>query len=695
METGKRSGAILRLFFFVGFLILWASLPLTARTPPREIEKMLPLKVGIYQYQPILYENEQNRIRGIFPELVNYIARREGWEIEYFSGTWPRGLSRLEKGKIDLMLGIGYTKARAKKFAYNNRAFIADWAQVYVPISSRIETFADLEHKRIGVLKRDIFYDEGPEGIKNLMGRFNYDCTFVEYDNYRIIFKDLLAKEIDAGVFGRMIGRRLDKVLDPRNKVKAAPITFSPYSMLAAFPRGKEVNSYLISRIDYWLEKLKEKPNSTYTEILHKYLGEEKSPSEFPEWVWYSFGGLVVLLVLLLVGTYVLRRQVNTKTAEIRTVNRSLQLINACNQMLIRASSEEQLYRDICEIIVENAGYRMAWVGILDEGQLSEAASEGTVKGYLDEITFRTDQAGENSDPVIKAIETNTIQICDDIESLAPSVNWRRSALDRNYAVSITLPLAPGDEVNGVLNIYSARPESFSREEKELLQDLAADVSFGIRVLRTRRQRQKSLEEKEILLREVHHRVKNNLFTITSLLEMQQAEAENEEICAALQSAIDRIHSMAVLHQKIYAGIDLQEVKAGEYLKELIEELVETHSKEGKAPGLNFEFDVEKVEFDDLIPLGLVVTELVANSLEHGLVGEKRGKVSVKFIEGGEQYQLCIQHTGEGLSPDFEFEQDSGLGLRLVKKIISTQLGGELILKIGEPAKFTITWPVG
>lgn len=188
---------------------------------------------------------------------------------------------------------------------------------------------------------------------------------------------------------------------------------------------------------------------------------------------------------------------------EQRRLNRELKAISNCNQVLMRAEDEQTLLNDVCRIVCEDAGYRMAWVGYAeyDEAKTVRPVAWGGVEdGYLAKANITWADTERGRGPSGKAIRTGESACISDFLTDPEAAPWRENALKRCYRSSIAMPLKDkNSDTFGVMTIYSTEPNAFSSEEIRLLEELAGDVSFGITVLRTRIER--NLAEEALLLR--------------------------------------------------------------------------------------------------------------------------------------------------------------------------------------------------
>jgi PAS domain S-box-containing protein len=181
----------------------------------------------------------------------------------------------------------------------------------------------------------------------------------------------------------------------------------------------------------------------------------------------------------------------------LRKVNRTLRLLSECNQTLIRATEETSLLKEICRLIVEEGGYRLAWVGLAEADEsksVRPAAQAGFEDGYLDTLRLTWADTERGRGPAGTAIRTGVRVICRDIHTDPHFAVWRDEALQRGYASVISIPLTDQGRVIGALIIYSASPDAFDDDEVSLLEELAADLSYGVWTLRTREESRRAEE---------------------------------------------------------------------------------------------------------------------------------------------------------------------------------------------------------
>jgi signal transduction histidine kinase len=185
-------------------------------------------------------------------------------------------------------------------------------------------------------------------------------------------------------------------------------------------------------------------------------------------------------------------RELSRVNADLRRANRALRALSECNQALVRQTREESLLNEVCRILVEVGGYRMAWVGAAqqdDAKTVRPVARAGIEEGYLDQTSVSWANVAIGRGPTGTAIRTGQIVVAHDIQSDPAYGPWREEALRRGYASTASLPLKLDGRAGGALNIYASEPDAFDEHEIALLDDLAEDLAYGIQSLRTREAR--------------------------------------------------------------------------------------------------------------------------------------------------------------------------------------------------------------
>lgn len=201
-----------------------------------------------------------------------------------------------------------------------------------------------------------------------------------------------------------------------------------------------------------------------------------------------------------------------------------------------------------------------------------------------------------------------------------------------------------------------------------------------------------SLREKEVLLKEIHHRVKNNMQVITSLLSLQSKNIKDEQALSVFQDSQNRVKSMALIHETLYQSKDLSRIDFAEYLQKLVAHVSRSYHLRPEAVKININVDQVSLPIDMAVPCGLIINELASNSLKYAFPSDTRGEINIMFRRDDAQYVLRVSDTGVGLPDDFDPERGKSLGMKLVR-MLTGQLCGEMEHHNGMGTTFEIKFP--
>jgi len=203
-----------------------------------------------------------------------------------------------------------------------------------------------------------------------------------------------------------------------------------------------------------------------------------------------------------------------------------------------------------------------------------------------------------------------------------------------------------------------------------------------------------SLKEKEVLLREVHHRVKNNMQIISSLLKLQAAQVKNAQLQALYRDSQNRIHTMSLVHEQLYASESLNTIRSHAYLENIVASLVKSSSVPAQNIAVRVDTGDVALSMDEAVPCGLIINELVTNALKYAFP-EGNGEITVSLTIPDKEHRLLRVHdNGCGLPPGMDIHAAETLGLQLVDTL-ATQLDGELTINCERGTDIRILFPAG
>lgn len=200
-----------------------------------------------------------------------------------------------------------------------------------------------------------------------------------------------------------------------------------------------------------------------------------------------------------------------------------------------------------------------------------------------------------------------------------------------------------------------------------------------------------SLREKEILLAEIHHRVKNNLQIVTSLLNLQSDQLKNQQIYDIFQESRNRVRAMALVHETLFHSSDLSCLDSGAYIRKLAASLMRASGMLQSHIRIEVEADDILLNLDDAVPVGLIINELISNSIRYAFPDNRPGEIRIITRQlDRDQVELSVCDNGTGFPPGFDFCHTDTLGLTLVKGLTEEQLEGSLRLDQTMGTRFTI-----
>ena len=200
-----------------------------------------------------------------------------------------------------------------------------------------------------------------------------------------------------------------------------------------------------------------------------------------------------------------------------------------------------------------------------------------------------------------------------------------------------------------------------------------------------------SLREKEALLREIHHRVKNNMAVVSSLLSLQAEQIKDATVRSIFEESQQRVKSMALVHEKLYQTKDLSSIDFEDYIKSIVSEIISLYRIDTNA--ITTEINIEGIQLDleSAVPCGLIVNELLTNVFKHAFPDNGRGVLSIHFTKTDGAYTLTIKDNGVGLPKGFDYKETGTLGLQLVN-VLTKQLRGTLRIESDKGMEVVVTF---
>lgn len=426
-----------------------------------------------------------------------------------------------------------------------------------------------------------------------------------------------------------------------------------------------------------------------------------------------------------------------TETSEeLLRANRAYRVLSRCNQTLIRAAEESRLLHEICKIIVEAGGYRLAWVGFAEQDEqktVRPVAQAGYEDGYLETVNIRWADTERGRCPTGTAIRTGKLSVVRNILTDPNYAPWRAEAIKRGYASAIALPLVVNGKPFGALNIYAKEQDAFDEEEIELLTELAGDIAYGIASLRTRAERNK-LEEirlenlrleaadkaKSEFLASMSHELRTPLNASIGFSELLMQGLAGE-LSEKQKHYVDNVlTSNQFLLSLINDILDLSKIEAGKIelapekisvpvtIKETLSLIKEKAMKHNVLLKTEFDSQLEFIEADKQ-RFKQILFNLLSNAVKFNK--DEGGTATIIARKEGDMAHISVSDTGIGIKEEKvgrlfnKFEQlepglsqkygGTGLGLAITKQLVDLH-GGRIWAesKYGEGSTFTFALPL-
>jgi two-component sensor histidine kinase/PAS domain-containing protein len=282
--------------------------------------------------------------------------------------------------------------------------------------------------------------------------------------------------------------------------------------------------------------------------------------------------------------------------------------------------------------------------------------------------------------------------------SLSPIMSRRRKVASKMFVLrDVTHLKQVEDSLRDLTNVLEEKVAERTRQLEEKNRELKEEVEVR---KKTEAHFQASCAEKSVLLGELHHRVKNNLQIVSSLLRLQSHYIEDPKALELFEVSVSRIRSMALVHEKLYKSDDLAHTHFAQYLQELANSVLFSHTRIREHIGLELDIAPIELDIDKSILAGLIVNELIMNSLKHAFsdkatdgAGAAGNRIAISFSTDGPDYRLGYSDSGPGLPEGFRIEESQSLGMKIIQTLVG-QLKGTMEVLPGAGYRVKIRFPI-
>ncbi len=586
------------------------------------------ITVGLnYDFPPYEFINAEGKPDGYNIDFVKAVAEVMNLKVTYVAKPWHEIRQMLANGKIDALAGMLYSKEREEQHRFSSSILTVHYSIFTRNESPDIKSLNNLKDKTVIVEQGSLMHD--------FMKAENFPGKLILVNSEPDALRKLASGSGDAALVPHLQGLIIANKFKLKNVKPAVNSIFSTKLCFAVSKNDTDLANILNEGLAIIAKTGKGE------EIYDKWFGEI-SPHHYytEEILTYAF-----FLAVFLVGTvgafgfwnFSLKRKVEKKTFELMKSEENY-------RMLIEQASDA--------ILVFDANGNFADLN----------SSAVTMFGYPQKELLKMNLRNIFSE---KDYLENPLQL-ELINETTPFLSEHR------------LTRKGGNGFFAEINSKKLNDGRYQSIVRDITDRKIAEMEI-----------QNSLSEKEVLLKEIHHRVKNNLQIVSSLLSLQANKLTEKESVAALVESKNRIKSMTMIHEKLYQSKSLSLIDMSSYIINLSKQISNSYKIDKQ---IELKYDLQKINLnvDLAMPIGLIINELVSNSLKYAFTNKNCGELFISFSSPEPQkYVLIVQDNGVGLPANVNLDNSKTLGLNLVT-ILTKQLNGTVEIDNTAGAKYII-----
>jgi len=406
------------------------------------------VRAGVYNYRPLVYSDPDGSTHGLFVEILNKVAQKENWDVQYVKGTWQEGLDRLKNGEIDLLLCVGYSEQRARFMDFPKEFLLLDWGLVYKGKGSNIHSIMDLEGKTVSVFKGSI----AAQGFLDLARQFNIKTTVIEKNSFNELFAAVDAKEADAAVATNIPGL----LHENRHHVERTPIYFSPVKLGYAVSRGQQAD--VLAALDREIAV----NASAYYHTFEQMMG--RHTTKMSKNVVWAIASIAVALLISILFIILLKREVNRKTNSIKKAAEQYHAILKSTSDGFWRVNEHGKLLDVNDRYLELSGFSRDELLGMNIADLEVNESQLEILKHIENITKdgfdRFESRHRRKDNTIWHIEGSIsyVSMTNEIVAFLRDISQTKQAeayreMGRQILLILNEPGTAHDSINAVLTI--------------------------------------------------------------------------------------------------------------------------------------------------------------------------------------------------------------------------------------------------
>jgi PAS domain S-box-containing protein len=633
--------------WILGLSILFSQIVICSSSFAQERKPII--FAGDRDYPPVEYLRD-GKPTGMFHDLLQELSKVLRREIDHQLNNWKESQKKVLNGEADALTVFGATEERRKLYDFTEPIFPMEFAFFVQRDNVLIHSIDDLNGKRVGITQG---------GLPKQFLATKKQIRIVFIKNYLEGFRLLLSGDVDAVAANKWVGAYTIQ----QEGIQGIKLIQKPFVISYAPMAVKKGNYKLLNELNEGIRELKK---ARTIDVITKrwssqeivYLTKEKIRAGF---IIAGTATLIIAIFVTILWAITLRKQNNKLRREIverQAAEEKLRKYQENLEDMVTARTTE-LSAEKFRSVFEDSGIGMV---LVDRNgrycQVNKAMSQ--IFGYtqqelLSKSVSETSLSGESD------------QDSDMVRQL-----WAGEIKD--LRVEKRYLHKDGHVVWGDITLSSLR----DAEGKTLyivgqIQDISDKKLAGEHL-------KASLKEKEILLSEIHHRVKNNMQVISSLLKIQSDKIQDKAYADMFKESNDRIRSMSLVHEKLYQSKDFANVDFNGYVKGLVNSLFRSYGIDTNKIKAKIEVEGISLGVDTAVPCGLLINELVSNSLKHAFPEKRNGEIRIALRSINEdEFELKVSDDGIGIPQDLDIKNTESFGMELIS-ILVDQLDGQIDL---------------
>ncbi len=590
-------------------------------------------------YPPFEFINKEGDHSGMCIELIRWIATELGFKAGFIDTSFKKAQEAVLSEEADVLTSFFYSKKRDRFFDFTRVIFTVP-ASIFVKARRPdIKDISDLSGKKIAMQAGDF--------AKEFLESKKIKCEYIFTTDFARATDLVISGDADAIIGDEQIVlyHIFSNNLTDKIKQVGSPLYTGKNCMAV-----KQDNTILVSILNKGIYLAKN--SGTIKRINRKWLGVKYLPeksflSRYLPYILIVFFLLFIVISIIWFWNVRLRHEVKKSSEALSLSEKTLRAILSSSPIGIGLMENRKI-----------VWYNKAMKEILGY-EPHELKGKNTRILYPDDEEFK--KASLN---LKKALETG--------DKAAVETRWlRKDGTVFHCLLQYTIMDIDDERISALV----------------LAEDITKRKEMDEKL-------RKSLREKEALLREIHHRVKNNMQIITSLLKIQSMYFNDKRILDMIRESQNRITSMSLIHEQLYRSGNLADIDCESYLRRLAGNLRASFGPGASRIELKIMVDEIKTGPDIAIPCGLIINELISNSFKHAFPQKSGGIISIIFRRADDKnLELIVEDNGIGISRDIDISHEKTLGLKLVKNLTEHQLSGYLEIKKDKGVQVKIRFP--